>query len=408
MDTSALFTSALGISSPWCIESIDFNASDKRMDIRLSFARGSRFDVDGVACPVHDTIEKTWRHLNFFEHECYLKARVPRVRTPDGRTLLVMPPWAGKPGGFTLLFESLTRELCRHMPVSQAARLTGVSDDKLWRMLDVYVNAAQYDENHKNIETVGIDETSVAKGHSYVTLFVDMARKRTIYATAGKGAETVKSFADMLPDYASDPENITRVSCDMSPAFIKGVREYLPNAEITFDKFHIIKIINEGVDAVRREEAKTQPLLKKSRFAVLKNDANLTEKQHKKKEELSVADLNLKTMEAVRMRENFQALYRAETEADFSGHLHAWISWVETCGLKPMEKAAHTVARHIDGILSWKQSQLNNGILEGLNSVIQAAKRKARGYKTKHFITMTLFLTGKLDFYKINPTCQPT
>ena len=120
MDFS-LFGLALGIKSPWFVEKIEFSEQDKRLDIHINFTRGSKFEVDGALCPVHDTEQKTWRHLNFFQHECYLHARTPRVKTEDGRVLMVLPPWAGKMYGFTLLFEALIVELCRHMPVTQVA-----------------------------------------------------------------------------------------------------------------------------------------------------------------------------------------------------------------------------------------------------------------------------------------------
>jgi hypothetical protein len=96
----AIFTAALGVESPWFVESVVFDAEQKRLDIRLDFKRGSKFEVDGVSCCVHDTVEKQWRHLNFFQHECYLHARVPRVNTPDGKVLMVLPAWAGKLSGF--------------------------------------------------------------------------------------------------------------------------------------------------------------------------------------------------------------------------------------------------------------------------------------------------------------------
>ena len=189
---------------------------------------------------------------------------------------------------------------------------------------------------------------------------------------------------------------------------IKGVTDNLPNAAITFDKFHILKIINEAVDEVRREAAKTNPLLKGARYVFLKNDANLTAKQKQQKQELQVSAMNLQSMEALRMRENFQALYRVFTTGQFVKYLRQWVDWVSNCGLKPMESAAAAILRHWSGIVRWKQSQLNNGILEGLNSVIQAAKRKARGYKPKHFATIAYLITGKLDFSKVNPRCQHT
>ena len=143
-----IFKAALGVEAPWFIESVAFDAEHKRLDIRLAFERGSRFEVENaagvaVACPVYDTVEKSWRHLSFFQHECYLHARVPRVTTDGGRIAMALPPWCGKLAGFTLLFEALLIQLCAHMPVHQVMKMTNVSDYKLWRMLDVYVQAAQ-------------------------------------------------------------------------------------------------------------------------------------------------------------------------------------------------------------------------------------------------------------------------
>jgi transposase len=403
-----IFGKALGVEEPWFIVSTEFDPVEKRLDIRLDFKRGSRFcveDEDGHKreCPVYDTVEKTWRHLNFFQHECYLHVRVPRVETDEGRVIMVMPPWAGKLSGFSLLFEALLLQLCKHMPVHQVARMTGVSNFKLWHLLDLYVEAARYDENCSKVTAVGMDETSIAKGHDYISLFVDMDRRKTIHIAEGKGSNTVEDFAAYLTEHGGRPEQVTEVSCDMSPAFIKGVTENLPNAGITFDKFHILKIINDAVDEVRREEAKTNPLLKKTRYIFLKNEENLTDAQRAKKEELQLANLNLQAMEALRMRETFQQIYNAVTDAQFADLLRKWVDWVRNCGLQAMEKAARTVLQHWDGIVRWKQSQLNNGILEGLNSILQAAKRKARGYGPKHFATMAFLLTGKLNLAKVNP-----
>lgn len=401
----SIFEKALGVEEPWFIETTTFDAEKKRLDIRINFKRGWRFPLEegGARYPVHDTEGKTWRHLNFFQHECYLHVRVPRVRTDDDRVIMVLPPWAGRMLGFTLLFEALLLELCRNMPVRQVARMTGVSDDKLWRMLDLYVEAARFDEDCSWLSTVGMDETSVAKGHDYITLFVDMEQRKTLHIAEGKGSETVKDFADYLTEHNGKPEQIEAVSCDMSPAFIKGVSDNLPNAEITFDKFHILKIINEAVDDVRREEAKTNPLLKKTRYVFLKNEANLTEKQRAKKEELCLSGLNLQSMEALRMRETFQQIYHAETEEAFVALLQKWLDWVLNGRLEPMQKAAQTVQHHLSGIHNWMRSKINNGILEGLTSIIQAAKRKARGYGKKHFATIAFLLTGKLNLHKLNP-----
>jgi len=103
-----LFEAALGIEAPWYVKAVDLDVAARVLTIRIDFRRGGRFRMSGVEGehPVHDTVEKRYRHLNFFQHECHLVVRVPRVRLPDGRVRQVEPLWAGRLGGFTLLFEA--------------------------------------------------------------------------------------------------------------------------------------------------------------------------------------------------------------------------------------------------------------------------------------------------------------
>jgi len=404
-----LFESALGISSPWYIDGIDFNVEGKLLNIHVNFERGATFVTDGdsVAYKAYDTVEKSWRHLNFFEHECCLSARVPRIKSADGRVTLITPPWSGVVPGFTLLFEALLIQLCKAMPIHNIAQMTGVSDYLIWRVLDVYIASAKEHEDFSTVNCIGMDETSIARGHDYITLFVDLEKKKTLHISKGKDNTTVVEFAKVLDSKKGCRKNITDVSCDMSPAFIKGVKEQLPNAQVTFDKFHIMKIINEGVDKVRREEAKTNPLLKGARYAVLKNDSNLTVKQ-KEMKEILFEDLNMSTVISMQMRETFQQLYTSESVDEFEQRLRKWCTWIEKSELPAMIKVKETIEAHWDGIIRWQESKINNGILEGLNSVLQAAKRKARGYKVNHFKTIAYLITGKLDFSKVNNYCLPT
>ncbi|NOQ76205.1 MAG: ISL3 family transposase [Methylococcaceae bacterium] len=409
-----LFQQALHIDSPWFIKSIDFNAEKKQLNIHVDFKRGSTFAdpaPDGESAKMYkayDTVEKSWQHLNFFEHECHLHARVPRIKRDDSKVRMISPPWEGRVSGFTLLFEALLIQLCKAMPVHNVSQLTGVSDHKIWRVLDTYIDLAKIDENFSDISVIGMDETSITRGHDYITLFVDLKERKTLHISSGKDNQTVVDFVEVLEAKQGDRNAIKQVSCDMSPAFIKGIKGNLPQAEITFDKFHIIKLINEAVDQVRREEGKYTPKLKGTRFIFLKNEVNLTAKQKVTKEELSLAKLNLKAIRAMQIRENFQQIYTAESTEQFEGLLNSWYYWATHSQLAPMVKVAKIIKRHWEGIISWKKSQINNGILEGLNSIIQAAKRKARGYKVKHFKTIAYLLTGKLDFSKVNTNCLPT
>ncbi|MBL4774902.1 MAG: transposase [Mariprofundus sp.] len=183
-----LFESALGISSPWYIDEIDFNVEKNILNIHVNFERGATFVAgdDPVAYKAYDTVNKNWHHLNFFEHECYLSARVPRIKSADGSVTLVTPPWSGCVPGFTLLFEALLIQLCKAMPVHNVAQMTGVSDYLIWRVLDIYIDSAKQHEDFSAVNSIGMDETSIAKGHDYITLFVDFEKKKTLHISKGE------------------------------------------------------------------------------------------------------------------------------------------------------------------------------------------------------------------------------
>jgi transposase len=330
------------------------------------------------------------------------------VRNKAGKFQIYSPDWSGLSNGFTLLFEAVILQLAKSMPVHKISEMLHVSDKKIWSVLDKYVESAREFQDYSQVSKVGVDETSLAKGHNYISMFVDLSKRQTIFVAEGKGSDTVCQFKSDLHTHKGNAANITDVSCDMSPAFIKGIKETLPNAKITFDKFHVLKIINEAVDIVRRQEAVHNPILKGKRYLFLKNDANLTSRQRADKEELKLSEVNLKSMEALNMRETFQQIYHAQTESEFVKLLTNWYQWVSTSSLQPMVKAAEMIKRHWDGIINWKISNINNGILEGLNSVVQAAKRKARGYKMKHLKTIAYLVTANLDFNKLNYACLPT
>jgi len=409
-ETTELFQKAIGLVKPWYIKEVRFTVEEKRLDIYVDFIKGTKFSYtetpeSGAAgeFSAYDTTQKTWRHLNFFQHECYLHCRVPRIKLENGTTRIISPPFAGLSNGFTLLFEALLLQLCKGMTIAEVGRLTNESAHKLWEMLDRYIQSGRDLSDYTAVKKIGLDETAITRGHNYITLFVDMEKKAVLFVTEGKDSETVKKFVSDFENHHGEAENITQASSDLSPAFIKGITENLPNACITFDKFHVIKLINKAVDQVRREEAQTQPILKKSRYAVLKNEQNLTPTQKEKREEITLSKLNLKTLRAMHMRENFQAVYTAETKEDFNKLLQKWYYWATHSKLPAMIHVAKTIKKHWDGIVSWYDTRINNGVLEGINSLVQAAKAKARGYRTfKNFANIVYLLKGNLNFSAVN------
>jgi transposase len=411
MQTEALFGMALGIVPPWEVTEIDFSKESNRLDITIDFQRGATFvcPVCGAPASAYDTTEKTWRHLNFFQYEAYLHARVPRVNCPNEGCGVkqVQVPWARAGSGFTLLFEALVMTMARDMPVNVMARLFSVTDTRLWRVINAYVEQARTKEDFSDVKRIGIDETSVKKGHDYVSFFFDLDRKKLLFGTEGKDNETVTDFVADLKKHGGNPEQITDAAIDMSKAFIKGVKEQLPNAVTTFDKFHLIKLMNDAMGKIRAEEARQFPeMLKKSRYLFLKNPEKLLPEEQERLDTM-VANQCHKSVEAYTHKLNLQNVYYAESRQEAEILLKQWHKKAGKSTINLIQKMAKTVKDHWDGILSHFDSELTTGYLEGINSLIQAAKARARGYRNpRNMISMAYLIAGKLKFNRLY--AQPT
>jgi transposase len=234
-------------------------------------------------------------------------------------------------------------------------------------------------------------------------MIVDLVQRKTVYVAEGKGSNVLELFAKELVMRGGEVAKIKTVSQDMSPAFQAGVEKNFPEAKIVFDRFHVMKMISEALDTVRKTEVRANPVLKDSRFALLKNETNLTAKQKAKLEEIKMKDVELKTARAWRMKVRFQELYTLGDLPAFEAGLKEWLSWVRRSQIEAMKAVGKTIKRHIEGILNWMTFKVSNGILEGLNSKFQAAKAKARGYRTlKTIKTVIYLLSGKLDFRSLN------
>lgn len=411
MQTEALFGMALGIVPPWEVTEIAFSKESNRLDITIDFQRGATFvcPVCGAPAPAYDTTEKTWRHLNFFQYEAYLHARVPRVNCPNEGCGVkqVQVPWARAGSGFTLLFEALVMTMARDMPVNVMARLFSVTDTRLWRVINAYVELARAKEDFSDVKRIGIDETSVKRGHDYVSFFFDLDKKKLLFGTEGKDNETVTDFVADLKEHGGNPEQITDAAIDMSKAFIKGIKEQLPNAVTTFDKFHLIKLMNEAMGKIRAEEARQFPeMLKKSRYLFLKNPEKLTPEELERLDTM-VANQCHKSVEAYTHKLNLQNVYFAESRQEAEALLNQWHKKAGKSTISLIQKMAKTVNDHWDGILSHFDSELTSGYLEGINSLIQAAKARARGYRNpQNMISMAYLIAGKLKFNRLH--AQPT
>jgi transposase len=396
----ALFSQALGLIKPWEVQQVQLEVQASRIDLHIAWCSPS------AACPacgvagqkVHDHRLRSWRHLDFFQFEAHVHCQLPRIQCSACHcTSQLQVPWARPGSRFTLMFEALSLTLARQMPVAACARILRCSDNALWRQIDAHVGLARAKESYADVKVIGIDETSSAKGHAYITLVHDLQQSRLIYATEGKDGSTLERFCQDLCAHQGQPERIEVVCMDMSKAFIQGAAKHLPGAAIAFDRFHVIQMANKAVDLVRREEARNESWLKKTRWAWLKDKNKWTDKEQEKMGWMSGS--RLKTARAWRLKEALRDIYAFKAPMQETAlALKRWLHWAHRSRLHPIKDLAKTIKTHWQGILkAFEAAHLHTGYVEAVNSLIQAAKAKARGYgTTQHLVAMSFLIAGKL------------
>jgi transposase len=402
MNSEQLFTLALGIQSPWYVREISMKPQTGivgELHIYLDFKPGSLFQIEGLKARVaYDTAERTWQHLNFFQHKCFLHARVPRIKDDTGKPQTVPVPWARPGSGFTLLFEAYAMLLIEcEMPVSKAGSVLGVYPNRIWGVFNHWVGKAHSNDDISGIKQVGFDETSTKKGHHYVTVAVDLDQRRVVFATPGKDASTIKTTAGYFGSKGVAPSEIKQLCMDMSPSFISGAMGAFPDAAITFDKFHVVKEVNNAMDELRRLEARQVADLKGTKYTFLKNDSNLTKIQRAQKDML--LDIYPRLGMGYRLKTMFSEFWDMEDAEQAGAFLAYWCDIAKESKIQPFIRVANMVKAHWSGIVNYIKSSLNNGILEGINSKIQLAKKRARGYRNiENFINMIYYTCGRLHY----------
>jgi transposase len=330
------------------------------------------------------------------------------VRLPDGSVRQVEPSWIGRLDGFTLFFEALIVMLAMQMPFHVVAKMTGLSWYRVKSICDRYVDEAVKLTDLSEVTAVSIDETSSERGHEYVTLVADEAERRVIFVTEGKNAETIEEFGKHLAVQSGNVENIKNVCIDMSPAFISGVSDHLPNATITFDKFHVVAHASKAVDEMRRQEQRKDPDLKGLRWTLLKDRSKLTPEQSADLDALVAQFTTSRVARAWLYREQLRDTLDRKQPNVVKAMLRQWCTNVMRSKVEPMKKVAALIRNHLDGIVAWSRTRQTNGFIEALNGLFQAAKRKARGYtQFKTMRTVIFLIAGKLDFTAINPHLAP-
>jgi transposase len=407
MDANTVLALGLGVTPPWRLvgQRLDTDKQPHELHLEVAAERGSLFPcpVCGKPCKAHDFAAFTWRHLNFFQHHCFITAKVPRTDCPEHGVLRITVPWAREGSRFTLLFEHAALLLVREMPVLAAARIMEITDHRLWRIVTHYVGQAVARLDLSKVAAVGLDETAAKRGQTYVTVFIDLDRtdKPVVFVTPGRGKDTVARFRVFLAEHGGSPGRIVEVVCDMSGAFVAAINETFENAAITVDWFHVVQLFTKAVDEVRRAEARHSKLPKALRWAILKRaEGRLTEAQAAALAELEASDLL--TAIAWRIKEKLRWVRRAQSAQAARWRITNFLRHAKELLdpdpiLDPVRKALATVEVQSERILQRWNSSHSNARLEGLNGLFQAARARARGYRnTTTFATIIYLIAAPL------------
>lgn len=394
-NSEELFTKALQLEEPWYIEKVEFK--EEELHMYVAFKKGFKFkNKKNEETTAYDTIDKSWRHLNFFQYKAYIHCSVPRIKT-EKEIQMVEVPWSRAGSGFTMLFESFIIELSKIMSVKAISRIVKEYDTRIWRILGYYVSKARKKVNYSEVKKIGIDETSVS-GHHYITIGVDLEKSRVIAITEGKDTTTIDRVAQDMEEHGCMKKQIELATSDMSPAFSKGIKRNFKNAINVYDKFHVMKLINETLDKVRKIEVSKNEILKNSKYLFLKNRNNLREEQQKQLDKL-IEEEYLETSIVYKYKLKFQEIYNSLiTKEEAKERIEIWIQEANKTKVKELRKLAKSIGMKMNNILNYFKNRVTNATLEGINSIIQLTKSRARGFKNiENFKTIIYLTSGKLE-----------
>jgi len=406
MFTNKFFDILLNLGNDWKVSEVEADYQKENIIIKIKYTnsliRCSDINED---CKIYDHApERIWRHLDTMQYKTYISCSLPRYTTDEGKIKTIIPPWASKHGRHTYLFERAVIDLLRatknQTKTSEIMRC-GFNIVNRIMHLSTKKGLARRDISKEEFEHLSIDEKSFKKGHNYITVLsqpktgnvLDVEENRTKEATEKLINKTLTK---------QQQKKVKTISLDMWKAYITVSKKMLVNSEIVHDRFHLIKYLNDAIDKVRRREVKTNEELINSRWAMLKNQQNLTEKQRLKFEAISNA--NYEISRAWRVKENFKDLFNKEEDKKAVFNLFMrWIQSAKDHKIREVTKVAEMFNNHFAGVLNAIVTTYNNAMAERLNGKIQEIKTVGKGYRTfKNFRSAILFFHGGLNLYPLN------
>lgn len=401
MFTENLFTRILDLEDGWVVASVDTDFSKKEISIQIVCLLDQLEDTQsGELCSIYDHAPaRKWRHLDTMQYKTYIKCELPRIITSDGKVKTVQPNWASGYDRHTFLFEHAVIDLLKASKnQTKTAQLMRCGFNVVNRIMHLSTQRGMARRSYTNLvfDQLSIDEKSFKKGHKYITVLSHPGSGCVLDVEEDRTMDTCRSLLNRTLT-ETQLAQVAKISMDMWPAYINSAEELLPNAQIIHDRFHLIMYLNKAIDQVRRREVKQHEELKHTRYALLKNPENLTEKQRIKFE--AIAGANYEVSKAWQVRENFKALFSC-------GKLFAWTlynKWTADSKrrkIKEIDKVIETFNNHVSGVVNALIMNLSNAMAERLNGKIQELKTVGRGYRTfTNFRSAILFFHGGLDLY---------
>jgi transposase len=399
MFTESFFNILLDLDEGWVVNQVSTDIKKEEVYLKVVCKLNKFEDPEtGKMCKVYDHApERRWRHLDTMQYKTYISCMLPRVKLPTGKIKTINPSWASGHERHTFLFEHAVIDLL-HATKNQTrtAELMRCGFNVVNRIIHLSTKRGMERRKLDSIvfEHLSIDEKSFKKGHQYVTVLSHPASGCILEVEKDRTKDACKTLVEksLTQDQRN---NIQTVSMDMWKAFISTSKEVFPNAQIVHDRFHLVKYLNEAIDKVRRREVKQHQELKDSRYALLKNPENLTEKQRIKFE--AIKDANYQVSRAWQVRENFKDMFSSAQSEGFPLYMK-WVSDAMSKNIKEITKVVDMFNNHIIGVVNALVSNFNNAMAERLNGKIQELKTVGRGYRTfEIFRSAILFFHGGLN-----------
>jgi transposase len=339
-------------------------------------------------------VERRFRTLSIGSRATFIVLPIPRVECRScGVVRQVKIPFADARRTYTKAFERYALELGRRMTIKDVARHLGVGWDLIKEIQKRDLARRFAKIKLKHLRRIAIDEISIAQGHRYLTVVLDLDSGAVVFVGDGKGADALKPFWKRLrPSKAK----IEAVAMDMSVAYRGAVSTHLPGAKIVFDRFHVMKLYNEKLSDLRRAlhreatDVMQKKVLKGTRWLLLKAAENLDEAKDEKKRLKEALALNESLAVAYYLKEDLRQFWEQPGKKFGALFLDGWIKRAEASGIRILQQMGKTLAGHRSGLLAYFDVMITSGPMEGTNNKIKTMKRQAYGFRDKEFFKLKI------------------